>query len=305
MVNTKVETQTAGNQPRKHHYVPQFYLAGFTDNKTSEGNLHVVDIEHQKMWVAKPKDTAHQRDFHRIDIGPDSDPMGIEKALGVLEGRWSTAVRHVVEENRIPGADEEIFGDLMMFIAFLHVRVPRIRETIDDFLARVKKKEKFAQRQLAAEGKPVEFVSNWAELDQTWHVQVMIENAILVAPYLWQRKWNLWAGGVEPYDLICSDSPVALTHLGTNGRRQPAGFATPNTIVSLPLNRHMAMVSGLEFDVGRHPLGQVQAAQVNTSTGMYARQLYCPRPDFVWLRNDGRICGKSELLKAFEDKSES
>ncbi len=31
------------NRPRKHHYVPQFYLAGFSDDRTAEGNLNVLD----------------------------------------------------------------------------------------------------------------------------------------------------------------------------------------------------------------------------------------------------------------------
>ena len=42
-------------QPRKHHYVPQFYLAGFTENDSKDGQLFVLDKEQRKTWAKTPK----------------------------------------------------------------------------------------------------------------------------------------------------------------------------------------------------------------------------------------------------------
>jgi hypothetical protein len=71
-------------QPRKHHYVPQFYLAGFTDDGTLGGSLHVTDRTRRKVWPSNPKNAAHQRDFHKIE---GTDPMIVEKLLGQCEGK--------------------------------------------------------------------------------------------------------------------------------------------------------------------------------------------------------------------------
>ena len=46
------------NQPRKHarkhHYVPQFYLAGFTATGNKDGQLWVFDKETGRNWPKTP-----------------------------------------------------------------------------------------------------------------------------------------------------------------------------------------------------------------------------------------------------------
>ena len=52
---------------RRHHYVPKFYLAGFTAEGTQDGRLFVVDQRTGKTWKSSPGGVAHERDFYRID----------------------------------------------------------------------------------------------------------------------------------------------------------------------------------------------------------------------------------------------
>ena len=104
-------------QPRKHHYVPQFYLAGFTDNGIPEGRLHVLDKAKEKQWPSTAKDTGHQRDFHLVDLGPGVDPMGVEKKLAHMEGQQSAVLKRILEEEALPPDDDEAVGDLMAFVA--------------------------------------------------------------------------------------------------------------------------------------------------------------------------------------------
>jgi hypothetical protein len=68
--------------------------------------------------------------------------MVVEKALSVIEGRWRDVVRRVVQQRALPGDDS--FGDLMIFVAFMAVRVLRIREILSEFVDRVSKAELFA-----------------------------------------------------------------------------------------------------------------------------------------------------------------
>ncbi len=74
-------------QPRKHHYVPRFYPAGFTDNGTPGGRLYVLDKVEQRQWLSTSKDTGCQKDYHLVDLGPGIGPMGVEKKLAPIEGR--------------------------------------------------------------------------------------------------------------------------------------------------------------------------------------------------------------------------
>jgi hypothetical protein len=276
--------------------VPQFYLAGFTDNQTADGDLHVVDTYRLKTWVVKPKDAAHQRDFHKVEIGPTTDPMAVEKILGEYEGKWSTVLRNVLEQFSLP--TDDTFADLMMFIASMAVRVPSIRETISSFLDEVRQKEEFARKWLEQQGHQIESATenDFDKFDQTWHVQQMLRMAIDLAPRLSLRQWNLWVAENQAPDLICSDRPVAPRWAVPIGGLFSPGFATQNTVVSVPLNRRVALVSMLEVNVGPRALGRSEIAQLNSATGMYARQLYCPASDFVWLKRDGQVGSKDDLL---------
>jgi Protein of unknown function (DUF4238) len=307
------------NQPRKHHQVPQFYLAGFTKSDSKDGDLYVLDKKQRKIWISTPTGTAHKRDFHRINVGPDVDPMAIEKALGQLEGRWSAILKSVVEKQAIP--DGEPFADLMMFVAFMAVRVSRIRDILSNFIDRVSKTEiqmmfhtKEAQadfrKALADLGRSMsdaefEELVRFAQsgeyevnFEQTWHVQEMVEMASTLAPVLSLRNWCLWIAEESAPDLICSDSPVAPSWVvPVSGWMSPA-FGTRNTIVSVPLNRRIALVSMIENALPQIRLDRDSVAAVNSMTAMYANQLYSSEPDFVWRMKDDRVGDAEALLNA-------
>lgn len=251
------------DQPRKHHTVPQFYLAGFTKTDSKDGNLYVIDKSQRKTWKSTPRKTAHKRDFHAIEAKPGGDPMIFEKTLATFEARWSTVVRQVLQTEEIP--EDESFGDLMMFVACMAVRVTRIRGIQSDFVDRVSKAEIYAafateegranfRRVIEGDGdkfsdeefqQMVDFglSGNFdVDFEQTWHVQQMLQSMLYLAPKLSLRKWVLWIAEDDAPDLICSDSPVAPTRANpVNGPYSPA-FGTPNTIVSIPLDRRVALL---------------------------------------------------------------
>jgi len=306
-----------GDQPRKHHTVPQFYLAGFTKSDSEDGDLWVLDQERQKSWKSTPKQSAHIRDFHRIEAKPDGDPMIYEKTFAVFESKWSPVVRQVIQRREIP--DDESFSDLMMFVAFMAVRVPRIREIQSEFVDRVSKKELHATfstevgrtsfRKFIEESGQVlsdtEFnemvtygLSGAFEVDfeQTWHVQQMGQSALYLEPILSQREWVLWIADDDAPDLICSDSPVVPTLASSVAGPNTPGFATPNTVVSIPLNRRIALVSMMEKRLPPRRLDRTTIGAINSATGKHANQLYMPENDFVWQMKNRQIGNANDLL---------
>ncbi len=140
------------------------------------------------------------------------------------------------------------------------------------------------------------------DYEQTWHVQEMLKMGLTLAPILSQRKWQLWKADVGAPDLICSDSPVSPTWATPPppGPISPA-FGTPNTIVSVPLNRRLALVGMLEIDLPEQDLDRIGVAAVNSMTTMYANQLYSPEPDFVWTMQDDQIGDAADMLKALRN----
>ena len=80
------------NIARKHHFVPQSYLAGFTD----DGKLTVFDLESRKTFRTTPRKVATKRDFNRIDVH-GLPPDAVEQALGDFEGRAISTIRRLQE----------------------------------------------------------------------------------------------------------------------------------------------------------------------------------------------------------------
>jgi len=66
------------NEARAHHFVPQCWLAGFTDTGEKDGMLWVTDLKRKKQWRCKPSEAGHRRDFYRIEDTALSDPLAIE-----------------------------------------------------------------------------------------------------------------------------------------------------------------------------------------------------------------------------------
>ena len=117
------------NRPRKHHYIPAFYLAGFTTSGSEDDRLHVFDQGQIKSWPSKPRNAGHERDFYAVEVGPDVDPATFEsKVLAPIESEFCHVIRKCVEDERL--TEGEDFGVLLNFVAVMATRTPRTRRLV-------------------------------------------------------------------------------------------------------------------------------------------------------------------------------
>jgi hypothetical protein len=301
------------DQPRKHHYVPKFYLAGFTKSGTADGDLHVLDQRQRRRWgPVTPANVAHQRDFYAIDARPDGDRMAIEKAFGEIEAACSRVIHDVIERKELPaGEDHDI---LLNFVALMAVRVPAIRKSIDETMKSLLRKmfntDEGWQRLKEASGTSGEkddfsreemmaFINGddyTLELDRSWHVGMMLELGRRLVPVLAQRQWSIWIAEDETPDLICSDRPVCLTWHTSSPPPFPPGFALSGTAVIMPVNRRIAVSGTYEDQPPTFTLDKYGVAVVNRGTREYANQVYSSEADFVWAMTDERMGNANDLL---------
>jgi hypothetical protein len=112
------------SEPRAHHFVPQCWVAGFTDTSQKDGQLWVTDLARKKQWRTKPANAGHSRDFYRIS-DPKLDGMIAENSLSKIENAVAPLLRSLDQGHRQPTEDElEI---LAWFMAIQWVRVPAFR----------------------------------------------------------------------------------------------------------------------------------------------------------------------------------
>jgi hypothetical protein len=310
---------------RKHHFLPQFYLAGFTDSGNKEGTLWVLDKENLRQWESNPKGAAYCKDYYKIDV-KDADENAVENAFGEFEGQAADVIRRTVTSEQLP--KDEDFIVLMNCVALFWARVPRIRNIKSRLIENILKKvnrmmvaspqmyKGFSDR-MRQDGKElpegaddyeamkrfVESDEYTVDFDQTWHVRNMLEAMDKLMPILMKRSWSLLIAQRGAGSFICSDSPVTLTWTKDIELPVPPGFALKHTAVAMPLNSRITLLG--EFDrpsvVAPVPLRYV--AYCNSLVAATAQRfVYSTAQDFPCITRLGTVGGSCELLQTLKDK---
>src|SRR5262245_11720813 len=109
--------------PRRHHYLPQFYLRGFSSNGQA-----VLQIE-KKTGRAFPvaiTNAAAIRDYHAVDTGV-GDPNVVEKRMSRVEAIHARTLAKVTKSG-VSAKDVKEVADL---VAMFRVRVPAFRAGVE------------------------------------------------------------------------------------------------------------------------------------------------------------------------------
>lgn len=249
-----VETRSVA---RKHHYVPQAYLAAFTNTGAKRGQFWVMDVESGRAFRTSPTNVAAQRDFNRVDVEGRS-PDAVENALAPLEGKAVAAIRRVVANQQFPSNED--WNLILNLLALVAVRNPRLRESfnrareqtlrvIGDLLASDKRlwERNLEKAREAGEQMPevsFEKFKSFVESGKysfVFHPEgnLRVEFNALdeVLPLLGQRTWSILVAPPEGPEFICSDHPVVLVWKGR--REGPVGYGLRNTEVFFPLGRRV------------------------------------------------------------------
>jgi hypothetical protein len=308
------------NAPREHHYVPRFYLAGFTKSGRKDGLLYVLDKRKRKSWgPVTPSYVAKATDFYKIDGPQDTDPATIETALSEIESQCAPVIFNIVQQKQLPsGAEFDIF---LNFVALMASRVPAIRGAIsagvDELLKHVVRtmlsteegQRRFAQACTAGGGQAdmsddeLKAMKTFADsdeysvnMDQNWHIGMMLQLGARLVPALAERKWSIWIANDNAPDLICSDRPACLTWCIPEPGPLPPAFLLPNTAVIMPINRRVVVSGRLEEQPPRSFLDKHDVAIVNRSVLEYACQVYSSEAEFEWAMTDELIGNATGLL---------
>jgi hypothetical protein len=247
--------------PRKHHYVPQFYLRGFVGERDQ---LFVTDRPSEKSFRTPPKNVAAERDFNRVEI-EGMDPGVVEKALAEFEGKVAPALERIKETKSL--ANKEDRDALMNLISALAIRNPRTRSTINDFIGELVQKameiglateerwnSQVAQMKKAGvwdEGanvsyadmkKMVEERRHKIEVAKEFNVAVELDQHDGLLQHLANRKWQLVVANEGSGGFVTTDAPVCIQWAdgGDHGIYSP-GFRVAGTEVIIPLSTKLAL----------------------------------------------------------------
>jgi len=285
-------------EPRRHHFVPQCWLAGFTDSGKKDGSIFVTDLKRGKQWKTTPDGCGHIRDFYRI---PGPDPVKVEKLLGEMENICGPILRRMFEEKREPVTEE--WPDLFQHIAVQYSRVPAFRPFVlklEDSIYRTALNEalesperwaSFCQSIGLPEGDRESFyeaaktfINSPGEYtlsaENDWYVLRAFKAAEKIVDLLASRYWG---SQISPSgSFIGCDNPVILD--GEAGKVM--GFKNAEIII-FPATRHTLLL-GTSVNVRPPYLNRKFIAHQNTLTMLNAHeQVFSHVPDFCWIGSSG------------------
>jgi Protein of unknown function (DUF4238) len=296
MRDRKYKTESTSRAvPRAHHFVPQCWLAGFTDTGGREGRLWVTDFKRQRQWPTSPTNAGHRRDFYRVS-DEQMDPTGAEKLFSKIEDAVAPILKSLDEELREPREGE--LDHLILFMAIQWVRVPAFRPTIlaiaDSFhrskiSESLKSRESWARMLREAGISPEDPAAEYERVrefersrkyslsaETEWYLMRGLQGVETIVARLRDRHWGACISRSGSF--IGSDNPVAMD--GPKNRK--IGFKNAE-IVTYPVSRHV-LLYGTNVAVRAPFVNQKFIARQNTFAMLSAdEQIYSAVPDFCWL----------------------
>jgi Protein of unknown function (DUF4238) len=300
-------------EPRAHHFVPQCWLAGFTQNGRKDGQLFVTDLKRQKQWSTTPPNVGHRRDFYRVS-NEQMEPVAFEKVFSRIEDFIAPTLRTLFECPQVPTPEQ--LGKLLYFAATQYVRVPAFRPTLlkisdtihRSFIAKALKSKESWEAFLDDAGIPID--APGADYDGMLKYQNDVINTgkyslsadseffLLrgfdaveqpILPRLRERFWTAIVNGGGTF--IGSDNPVMMD----GAKDQLVGFKSADAII-IVVNRFL-MLCGTKDRSERSFGGQKRLAFHNSFTMLCAdEQVFSHIPDFYWLNEQKNVCSDWRLF---------
>ncbi len=282
------------NIPRKHHYVPQVLLRGFTRQGTNDGTLYVIDHVQRKTYPSTPKGTGKETDYNLVQAD-GVDPFIVEQTLlaETIEGPAASAL-DTIRNGALP--DEEGRERALCFMAMQAIRSPNRRDALDRFETEVARKtaEMMFEDEATLE-RARQFDPDLADLttrrslgscprsgsEERPH-RPPRRNAPIVRHGLKPTRGRSWTVMVAPHgeDFVCCDDPVVIQPSGTRSPLAPRGFGSADTLVFMPVGRGHALVGSWPI-AGMKPTWLVQQADAHTVAVMNTGPLLLTARRFV------------------------
>lgn len=221
--------------PKQHHFVPKWYLDGFTDPQS--GFLHIYDKKIGKYRKQKPDKVMRINNYYKQEWAREGiDPNILEKRAGEwMEPQAKNAFERLFTMPNDFTSQETAF--ILLYLEFQRVRVPRQARIAKQLIESSILKEADSEFTDA-------FLKGQITISESVRFQYMREVSGKIMPYFTRMKWDIVRASKDS-SFITSDSPVSFY----NQEFLPpleAGLRLAGTKVLFPLNSELLLIM-------RHP----------------------------------------------------
>jgi hypothetical protein len=295
---------------RRHHFLPQCYLKGFSQPRKRGKSHHVTVFDRDgRRFTSNILNIAVEHDFNRVEIEGHA-PDVFEQAMAKFEGDLAPALVRILGAGNL--RNEKDRAILLNFIGLIAIRNPRHRETFREFneqvmnammeLATATKERWEGQLKQAREAGYLKDTKNVSyeemrefvkkkeyriELNNEYKIGTEMGGFDAILPTLFNRKWVTFSPPGDSSGFITSDHPVCLMFSDPNmrGKIYGPGHGLAGTEIIFPIGKRLAVVGAFELKEGELPLTEDGVAGINGALVAYAeRQIYAHDVDFTYSR---------------------
>ena len=291
----------------KHHYLPQFYLQGFTDPDSPPSHRPYVWVHRaeDRTWKRRaPINVAKETDYYVFTDETGNESQEIETTFSKIESVVAPLIRGKIQQRQPLSAEERL--EFAGFVAFMSARVPGQIEHVGDFMAEIARRvaelyfqawkadprrfEAFRQQHREETGKELPDVDP-NKLD-TEGIKIVtkrpaalamtLSTVTLAAKIIADMGWTFWLSSPTDF-FITSDYPFCLHNpqIPLDSIYGP-GLGQKNVEVTIPVARDMAFMAGwLSTGIEWRQASRKIVEQINYRSAMRAsRFLIASKPDF-------------------------
>lgn len=150
--------------PKRHHYLPEAYLTGFTRGGSDDSVFYVYDRDTAEVRVQTPRNTGVKSRYCRVRNAAGEESVHVEEGLARIEGLALPVIRKTENAEELDVAERQT---LALFVALLSCRVPQFergfREITDELHKRIAAKAFSTVTHVASELRKQGFTAEEAE----------------------------------------------------------------------------------------------------------------------------------------------
>lgn len=250
------------NLPKKHHYIPQFYLKGFS---VDNNNLWVYDkslSDKQNIKKLTTKTIAFKNNFYTYE-SIDKTKETLENLFCQMEGLASNVIKKISDGHEITQKEK---ADLSIFISFLWFRTPESQERMKKITTSLHEqvsrmsiamtpnenlKDFFKKRGRILSDEEINELKEFAQdkkrskfelhIPQNYWIKEMLQLGMDISPIFQICDWEFCVSN-KPYAFITSDNPFMLLPSKPVHPFYGLGLMTDGAKKVIPLNSKICLV---------------------------------------------------------------
>jgi hypothetical protein len=236
------------SEPKRHHYLPEFYLRGFC----RDGDLWLFDRQRDAFRKQTPENTGVQKLYYAFKDQAGARHTEIENFLSRVEGDAKHCIDRLRARHGLSSEERQKFA---LFLALMHTRVPEFHELIQEMNEKTTKgmMQRLARQPGALErlvaraddsgGDPsvtaeqmrefIERAEYRVRIDRASSLRPMMELTFGLANALFAANWGVLEAA-DGTSFVTSDNPVFPSYPKQEGF-YPTPFLSPNVAKIAPL----------------------------------------------------------------------